>query len=308
MPEELRFWESLRDVEDFRKEHDVTYVSFQTEQGAAEDTRHLQGYVELSKPYRLSRLRREFGSRVHFENRMGTQAQAIAYTQKEDTRVENAPRGTGGTPKRLGKDTLAHVAVELSDGKSLEELSTDYPVSFIKHGPNIRSWALTQRGTRKTAPKIVILYGGTGVGKSATAAKEWPEAYWVPWPAKGGWWWANYSGETTVIWDEFRHQIKMDLMLRALDRYPWTIQEKGSSMNFVSKRIVITTNIHPLRWYPHVSYAEKAPLRRRLREFSEFWVFKKDSKYPHFEWEKMEPEVAFMEEGTEIAVTHPFNY
>lgn len=283
-PEELTFWEDLRDSGSSRQEAKVGFVTYQTEDGHDNGVRHLQGYVELNVPMRLSRLRRVFGGRVHFENRRGTQAQAIAYCQKDDTRVSNASHGSGGTAKKLGKDTLAQVASELQQGKKIEELSHDYPVSFISHGAKIRSYALEQEGTRNTPPEIIIYFGRTGTGKSAMAQRNWPAAYWVPWPQKGGWWWSMYSGQETVIFDEYRHQISLDMMLRACDRYPWTIQEKGSSMNFISRRIVITTNIHPLRWYPNTDYNVKEPLRRRLRDFATLYVFEDDSTWdtPHF--------------------------
>ena len=205
LPEETKFWEALLRLSAFRKEHNVRYVVFQTERSTT-GTVHFQGYVELSRRYRLLALRAEFGSRVHFENRRGTQAQAIAYAKKEDTRVVDGLAGEGGEAKKLGKDTVAVVAASLKLGANLKDLSEDYPVSFIKHGPKIREYALDQMGTRNTAPIVVILYGKTGTGKSAYAARNWPNAYWVPQPRPGGWWWPKYSGQKTVIIDEFANQ------------------------------------------------------------------------------------------------------
>ncbi len=270
--DEKFFWKSLATLKDFRTEHFVRYVIFQSELSES-GTPHLQGYLELTKQMRTTAIRRHFGSRIHFENRRGTQAQAIAYGCKEDTRVVDGLAGQGGEAKKLGKDTVAVVAAALQLGSKIAELSEDYPVSFIMHGAKIREYALDRMGSRMSPPEVIIYYGATGTGKSAMAARNWPDAYWVPQPRPGGWWWPKYCGQETVIIDEFANQFKYHTMLRLLDRYPFDIQEKGSNANFVSKRIVFTTNIHPHQWYHNKSYADKAPLRRRLRDFAKIYTF-----------------------------------
>ncbi len=276
--DEKFFWQSLVRLSDFRKEHHVRYVVFQSEISAT-GTPHLQGYLELSKQMRTTAIRDHFGSRLHFENRRGTQAQAIAYAKKEDTRVVDGMAGEGGEAKKLGKDTLAVVAASLKLGSNLKDLRDDYPVSFMTHGQKIRSYALHMIGRRRAPPEVIIYYGKTGTGKSATADKQWPDAYWVPAPRPGGWWWPNYCGEETIIIDEFANQFKYHTMLRLLDRYPFDLQEKGGNMQLCAstKRIVFTTNIHPNQWYHNKSYADKAPLRRRLRDFAKIFTFSDES-------------------------------
>ncbi len=276
--DEKFFWRSLERISDFRKEHHVRYVIFQTEMSAT-GTEHLQGYVELDCKYTATRCVREFGRRVYFANRRGTQAQAIAYAKKEDTRVVDGMAGEGGEAKKLGKDTLAVVAAALKLGGRLKELLDDYPVSFMSHGQKIRSYALHMIGRRRAPPEVIIYYGKTGTGKSASADKNWPDAYWVPMPRTGGWWWPNYCGEETVIIDEFANQFKYHTMLRLLDRYPFDLQEKGGNMQLcaTTKRIVFTTNIHPNQWYSGVDYAKKAPLRRRFRDFCKIYTFSDES-------------------------------
>ncbi len=288
---EKQFWTSLARLKDFRTEHHVRYVVFQSEISES-GTPHLQGYLELTVPMRIGQLKTHFGERVHHENRRGTQAQAADYAKKEDTRVVDGLAGEGGEPTNIGKDTVAVVAAALKEGSNLSEVAENYPVSFILHGAKIRSFALQQIGRRRAPPKVIIYYGVTGTGKSATADTNWPDAYWVPMPLSGGWWWPFYSGEETVIIDEFANQFKYHTMLRLLDRYPFMLQEKGSSMQLcaTTKRIVFTTNIHPHQWYHNKSWADKAPLRRRFRDFAKIYTFADNSTWNHPIMVEGEPE------------------
>ena len=265
------------------------YVVLQTEIGA-NDTRHLQGYVEMRNPRSLNTIRRMYTPtadandlpRLHIERRRGTQAQAIAYCKKSDTRIRDnqSVEGENGTAKKLGADTIAVVAAAIKQGEELQTLAEDYPTSFIKNGAGIRSWTLNRKGRRTQPPEIIIYYGPTGTGKTSLAYENWPGAYAVPLPEKGGWWWHMYMGEDTVILDDFNGaHCKYSTLLSLLDRFPFTIQEKGSNSNFISHRIVFTTNHHPTEWYTNIPYADKAPLRRRLRDFATLFIFDDVSTY-----------------------------
>ncbi len=271
-PSELEWWDRLASNQRFRDTNRVGYVVYQQEKGT-NGTVHLQGYVEMRVQRTLITIKNTFGNRLHVEKRRGTQAQAIAYSQKNDTRMENGVSGEGGDAKKLGKDKLSVVAEHIKAGASIEELADDYPVSFIKYGAKIRSFSLQRLGPRKFAPEIHILYGDTGTGKSMYAAKRWPDAYWPPMPRTGGWWWPNYTGQKTVVFDEFANQWKYHTMLRLCDRYAFDVQEKGSNMHMVSKVLVFTTNIDPLQWYPGVPYETKAPLRRRFKDYATIYDF-----------------------------------
>lgn len=65
------------------------YQLSQVERGV-NGTTHLQGYMELKKKLRFNTIKGRVPllARAHFEKRRGTQAQAIAYCNKQDTREE----------------------------------------------------------------------------------------------------------------------------------------------------------------------------------------------------------------------------
>ncbi len=285
---ELEFWANLAgDDAQHRIRTRTRYVVYQSEISES-GLHHLQGYTEMLNPRALQTIRRVYSgtatanamARLHIERRVGTQAQAIAYCKKRDTRDDTGPSGEGGDAKKLGADKVATVAAAIKLGDDLAGLSEDYPVSFIKRGASIRGWALQRKGVRNSPPEVIIYYGPTNTGKSSLAVANWPDAYQVPEPEKGGWWWPGYEGQETIIIDDFRGQYcKYTTLLRLLDRYAFTLQEKGSNSNMISKRIVITTNVHPVEWYSGKLYRDKKPLRRRLRDFARLYVFDESSTY-----------------------------
>ncbi len=244
---------------------EVRYVVAQQELSES-GTNHLQGYVEFFRPRRLGLVRKLISPRVHWEKRCGTQADAIAYCKKVDTRVVDGVRIEFGTPARskISVDLVGSVLA----GSSMKDLALDYPVQFMRNSGGIKALKEQIVDPRTWSMEIIVLWGPTGTGKTMTAWQRWPEAYSVSWPVGGTWWWQDYDGEETVICDEFASQIKLPTMLRFLDRTPFRVFYKGGSTQFRSKRIVLISNFDPVLWYAKGAAVGLDALKRRLVEFA----------------------------------------
>ncbi len=288
---EREFWKRLTISPETRRDLRVKYLIYQEEQGI-EGTTHYQGYIELLGDDRktMKYMKETFGSRLHLERRRGTQSQAILYCKKtgEDGRITNGEHGEGGECKKGGTDKLSIAAPALRNGADMNEMRDDYCATYVKYGSKLRAYFLELKPKRTWAPKIIIYYGKTGTGKSATARLKFPDAYWVPWPRVGGWWWPRYEGQKTIILDEFSHQIKFHTLLALLDRYPFDIQEKGNNMDLLCKRIVITTNIAPAYWYKNKTQTEREPMFRRFKDFAKIYHFEDDSTWDNIKNELIE--------------------
>ncbi len=273
----------------------VRYLVFQTELSST-GTLHYQGYVELTKKIRRHRLGLQvFGSnRYHFELCNGSQESNIHYCKKPilgcqcehctaltGLRVAGYPMGEAGEPASTRPDKLKNVVQDLQSGKNIDDIQQCYPQQWLRHKEKIINNYLELLGGRTEPPSIEIYYGPTKSGKSFTA-RQCDSYYSAPWPTGGRWWWPDYKGEETLILDEFRHQVKFDVLLSLLDQYEYHAEYKGGNMQLASTttKIIFTTNIDPKEWYPNVQ--DKSMLARRINDWGSVFDFQGGNTEPPY--------------------------
>ena len=68
-------------------------------------------------------------------------------------------------------------------------------------------------------------------------------------PNDGGWW-DGYTGQETVIINEFRGGIAYSELLDLLDKYPKTVRRRcREPVPFLAKRVIITSVLQPKEVY-----------------------------------------------------------
>lgn len=231
------------------------YCVWQREQGE-NGTQHLQGYCQFDNSCRLAALKKLCPS-AHWEKRRGTHEEAVAYCSKEDTRIEGP--FSYGLPSTQGKRTdLDIVADVVKAGGTLEEVARLHSATFVKFFRGLTALKCTLTPPRNHFTESIVYYGATGTGKSHRAFTGYPDAYWLP----QGKWFDNYSGQETVVIDEFYGWLPYSFLLRLLDKYPLLVETKGGHVQFVAKLVLFTSNTPPWEWYS--SKCEQGPLKRRL--------------------------------------------
>lgn len=241
---------------------------FQREVCPTTGREHFQGYLELTVRQRLAAVKTALGDpSVHLEPRKGTALEAKAYCQKDESRKE------GTSPVELGEmssvtpgarqDLLAVKALLDKGSSELEIADAEFP-TWARNFRAIERYKRLQLEVRSWKTDLFIICGATGTGKSRVCQETYADAYWKP----RGNWWDGYDAHQTVIIDDFYGWLPWDLLLRLTDRYPLTVETKGGSVQFVAKRIVITSNKSPGQWYK--DEIDKSPLQRRTTRFS--WI------------------------------------
>jgi len=248
------------------------FAVFQLERGEESALLHLQGYIELDKPQRITYLKNNwpnFGT-AHFEPRRGTQEQAIAYCKKEETRVAG-PWEVGTRAQQGQRSDLSELSSKLDQGASISDLVQQHPNTFIRYGRGIRDVANELRKIRKmeeTPPEkieVIVLWGDSNSGKTETARRAFPGAYRFM-PQRGSTtWWQDYDGEDVIIIDEFANNMQFHYALRLLDEWGLKVESKGGSTTIYARTIVITSMESPTEWWPGITKNRKALYRRISR-------------------------------------------
>lgn len=95
-------------------------------------------------------------------------------------------------------------------------------------------------------------YGVTGAGKSHKAFEGFtPDTHYIvnnEQLSRG--FWTGYTGQSTIIINEFRGQLSFGALLNLVDKWPITVDVKcGEPVPFLAKKFIITAPKHPDETY-----------------------------------------------------------
>jgi len=258
----------------------------------ASGTPHLQGFVTLKKPQRLSGCIRLFNiPAIHFETLISTPELAIAYTHKDDAlggpRLDWDDRHAGSR-----SDLKALSSLVTSDPRNAEYLvATQMPTMMIKYPAGIKALARAVIPLPPLIqPKIVSwFFGISGTGKSHNAIAEAralgaSEDDIYPW-SNGDFQFADgYTGQRFVIFEELRATWKnftYSRLLVLLDKYRTSVGVKFGSYPWCATHIWITCPFHPDQMCPieelRINHQAQAQLTRRLSTLREYTVVHSDA-------------------------------
>lgn len=247
-------------------EEDVRYVIAQVERGNETQRLHVQGYIECFAPHRFPWYKRALGDdTIHLERRRGTREEARNYCRKSDSRqwgpYEFGRWQAGGQGRRNDLDGIRQ---RIREGATpLDVADSDFG-AWVRHYQAFDRYSAMAYSSdlRLRDLRVDVLWGPTGTGKTHRAFQVDPTAYrLVPPRSDGSIWWDGYSGQATVIIDDYERWIPYRTLLMYLDKYPIMLPIKGSFTPARYTRVVITSNLEPDMWHPDKEYE---PLRRRL--------------------------------------------
>jgi len=234
------------------------FICYQREQCASTGRLHWQAYVIFRDARTLTSCKKLLPS-AHWEPRLGSHDDAVAYCTKSATRYSD-PVISGEPPDQGKRNDLEEVLDAIKQGDSLLDIVEKSPSTYIKYHKGVDRVRALYSHARKEKTEVVVLFGETGCGKSRWAHEQYPTAFTKD-PTE---WWDGYDGHDTVILDEFYGQITIAYMLKLMDRYPLRVQIKGGYVNFVAKRLIITSNQSPTAWYQNVTHDWKPQFFRRF--------------------------------------------
>lgn len=229
-------------------------------------TQHIQGYVYFKNARGIKAIRKAL--QCHVEISRGTAEQNRTYCMKEGDYNE-----FGIMPKQGKRNDLVAFKDAIIDGESERVLIDEYTECFAKYDrfwQRCRNIVLKEKAETMEAPEVIVLIGEPGVGKTRLIydTEDTDNIYKleVGDGSTGSVFWNGYDGEEIILIDDFHNNLKLDYMLRLLDRYPMRLNTKGSYTWKCAKKIYITSNIDVNYWYPNCADIHKRALMRRITE------------------------------------------
>lgn len=229
----------------------LTYMCFGREHGQPTGNRHYQTFCHYSDPVAKEHVVADllviFKVHAHVEPSNGTILENKIYCgfadyNKDGKHKPKNPTFTefGVEPKQGERNDINEAARLIYEGESMQTVALQCPTVMIKYPRGLqvlKQFTNCQRRDPSTPTLVYWLYGKTGLGKSRTAWKAFPEAYSCP-KSK---WWDGYAGQKVVILDDLRSTtFPFDFLLNLLDRYPLQVEFKGGVVEMVTKIFVIT--------------------------------------------------------------------
>lgn len=256
------------------------YMVYQPEEAPETKKEHLQGYIEFDCVQKLSALKKLFGVGNHFETKKGTREQARMYCMKDESRLaaaEPTELGEWVPDKGKGKRTDLEGACEVVKKQGILGLVQESPALFVRNHSGMSKLAAIYDQMEKSLRDIsvVVHVGPPGTGKSWSVwhSEKMDDIYALTMYGKGSTWFDGYTGQPTLLIEDFKGQIDYQELLRILDIYPLMVQIKGGSCMAKWTKVYITTNFEPSLWYDAQPFGA---LNRRITEVKNFVeVYKK---------------------------------
>lgn len=235
------------------------YMIVGDEKGELKNTPHHQGYVMFPLKKSLKKLKKIMPEGCHLEIAKGSPQQNIAYCSKEKIYYEFGERPKMG--KRNDILTVKEIVKNKGGMKDIIESVNSYQA--MRCGELILKY---HEQPRTEKPTVKWYWGKTGTGKTRSAYAECKD----PWMSgKNLKWWEGYDAHKHVIIDDFRKDFcTFHELLRLLDRYPYRIENKGGSRQFLATLIIITSPDSPINTYD--TREDVNQLIRRIDEIKEF--------------------------------------
>lgn len=245
------------------------YLCFGFEIGD-QGTKHIQGYICFNQRRTFRWVKNHLPSGAHIEQAKGSPHQNREYCRKEEDEEHGEFCEYGQPPAGQGARTdIDEFLAGIREGKSLLELADTHGSYILRYHRGAAALRCMYSKPRDWKSEVFVYWGKTGTGKTKKAFIEMCDKKAFIYP--GGGWFDGYDGQKDAIFDDFTGgEFKLTYLLRLLDWTEMKVPIKGDFVQWVPRRIFITSNLSPMNWYANAHPEHQEALQRRLEHVEYF--------------------------------------
>lgn len=246
----------------------VRYAIYGEEVCPTTQRTHWQAYIELTKPMRLSAIKKLYDDKtLHAEPRKGTRDQARDYCKKDDKFIE-----LGKWIKGQGhRSDLETIVEKLASGEStIHDVMFENPKTYCQYRNGLRdiAFAALERLTPKWRPvEVVFITGPTRCGKTREAMEE---AEWRIQSSQLNWF-DGYKGEKVICIDEYNNDFSITKLQDLTDGHKLRLSVKGGHTYAQWDKVIITSNLKLDEIHPNAKPAHRDAVMARIKKVIDYW-------------------------------------
>ena len=142
-------------------------------------TKHIQGVIHFKDRKRLSWLKNNISSQIHFEQQKGTNAEAINYCKKTEIgdKAKEYEEFGEAIENRQGERTDLEELIK--QNQNVKQFALTNMETFCRYRSGIeRIYGFIKEEKKKPVPYVIWLAGPTACGKTRYAWELHPESRW----------------------------------------------------------------------------------------------------------------------------------
>lgn len=273
----------------FNDKYECSYFHFTQQIAPKTQNPHVDGYYEYPTPRRwtgeVKKMKKIFDlpfadkhankafdqSSGHFgdvQTAKGTAGENMDYSENPTATTELIQWGEPGKGQGFRQDLSEYNDALQASEMSAESIALADPAKYHQYARTfhkIEDITLRKR-FRTEMTEGLWIFGPTAAGKSHKAFEGYhPDTHYL-WKLNDNGWQDGYRGQETVIINDFRGKgIDYDMMLNLVDKWPYTIPQRGKEpFPFLAKKVIITSPMSPDQVYHrrHASDGIEQLLRR----------------------------------------------
>lgn len=166
------------------------------------------------------------------------------YSKKDKKFVE-----FGEPPQQGKRSDLELCQRAIRDGATELEIWENFPIIAAMYGRRLEHYRRLLSPERSWKTEVRVWWGVPGCGKTQ-AAVEWLGADYCSVSMHNGFMIGYKTGAECVLIDDLDHEsMRRDMFLQLGDKYKCTINIKNGEEKWNAKKLAITSNTNPQRWF-----------------------------------------------------------